>query len=684
MLTTSSVLASGFPVDKASLLAALEQGQGSLASLKQSPSVLALCALFAQACSGAVRIGTSESTSGAMTLFLPGAFVPVKDDGAMRVMLNLAANQRELERKWAATTPKQPEHGLLLANHLLMLFERDSGVAIMARKTNSIGALQLTLAPCDPADVYSRFRYSPSYFLLRGLDADYKPSAQMRALERQELSRAMLVEFWRWVEEQEAYMLDDELRARVDGLLDEHFRAGICDQREGFIVEPLTTRRLGLFLLGAPGVGKSTWVRVFARALKSVLRAFVAPEADVCVVKVPLNAMTPQTLTNVLSIKGISDWSVERVMEQAVTKGHTVVLHLEENPEDVELQTRLFACVERMLNKLFHRYPEYRANVVFIFTANYEPAPVVAAFCEQVFIQPPGPATQARWCARQLSNALGAQVKVSPGASPTSKNDIRPLNAWWMTMAHCLRTMRRAGDAGPALVERRNDGATYVGWSAASMQRLGSEGPFFHFTETEGQATLAMVDALGARNATKAATVLRMGLAGTLTPAVLVLAGANSGHEGALDALARGLAEMAGDRPVTEMRVELLTVDDECKVLGHHSEIRGGLLRFIDDATNPRIKRPRGIYNRRDDDDHQGDDDAGNAGDRGPDVALVIARINAVGSLLLRELIEAGDKSRTHRLGVSKTGLVFLMSLVNESDMTPQLESRAHLVLRPA
>jgi len=158
-----------------------------------------------------------------------------------------------------------------------------------------------------------RFRYSPSYIELRGLDAEKKPSAKIETEERLNLSRKMLDGFWKWVENEEAYMLDEVLKSKVDVLLAAHFCAGIRGQQEGFIVKANTTARLGLFLSGSPGVGKSTWVRVFSHALKAVLRQFVDPKADVCVVKVPLNAMTPQTLTNVLSIKGISDWSVERV-----------------------------------------------------------------------------------------------------------------------------------------------------------------------------------------------------------------------------------------------------------------------------------------------------------------------------------------------------------------------------------
>jgi len=354
-------------------------------------------------------------------------------------------------------------------------------------------------------------------------------------------------------------------------------------------------------------------------------------------------------------------------MEQAVTKGHTVVLHLEESPEEIKLQERLFACVERMLNKLFQRYPEYRANVVFIFTSNYEPAPVVRAFCEQIFINPPNEATQARWCSRMLAKALECQVQISPNAVPCSLGDVRPLNAWWQSISHALKVQSRPSGGGVAIVEKRQDGRTCVGWKAAGDNTVAkmeplecSNGGFFHYSTKQLESSEALDALLGKDQALKVMTVLAMSLSGTLTPAVIVLSGLHDERRAtALKEMVRQLVALARDRSVRQAEVELLDLQDECKVLGNPSEIRGGLLKFIDDATNPKIKRTK---------------------QNETDVALVVAKVNAFGSLLLRELLEAGDKSRTHRLGVSKTGLVFFIDLVDQV-LTPQLESRANLII---
>lgn len=49
-------------------------------------------------------------------------------------------------------------------------------------------------------------------------------------------------------------------------------------------------------------------------------------------VKVPLNCITPVELRKILLVRGISDWSVERIVEQTIACSGIALLHLEENP----------------------------------------------------------------------------------------------------------------------------------------------------------------------------------------------------------------------------------------------------------------------------------------------------------------------------------------------------------------
>ena len=100
------------------------------------------------------------------------------------------------------------------------------------------------------------------------------------------------------------------------------------------------------------------------------------------------------------------------------------------------------------------------------------------------------------------------------------------------------------------------------------------------------------------------------------------------------------------------------------KIAGNTSEIRGGLLKFIDDVTNPNSSKRLKQQQQS----------------KVSNVCVVIANANEFGCMLLRELLENGDKSRTHRLGISKSGLIFIICLSKDSIITPQLKSRAHFI----
>jgi hypothetical protein len=93
-------------------------------------------------------------------------------------------------------------------------------------------------------------------------------------------------------------------------------------------------------------------------------------------VKLPLNAITPADLRRELLVKGISDWSVERMCEQSISKGGIVLLHLEECPQEPKLQKDLFSLVMSMVDVLLTRYPSARPALLQIVTSNYPPIEV--------------------------------------------------------------------------------------------------------------------------------------------------------------------------------------------------------------------------------------------------------------------------------------------------------------------
>jgi len=122
--------------------------------------------------------------------------------------------------------------------------------------------------------------------------------------------------------------------------------------------------------------------------------------------------------------------------------------------------------------------------------------------------------------------------------------------------------------------------------------------------------------------------------------------------------------------------VSLQTEDDNAKVFGETSEIRGGLFKFIDDVNNERRAARRSCGTRP-----LPPFASSSAASPQEPLAVVLAKASEVGTFMLRELLESADMSRTHRLAVSKQRLVFLVSLNDGCNVTPQLQSRAHTLV---
>jgi hypothetical protein len=101
-------------------------------------------------------------------------------------------------------------------------------------------------------------------------------------------------------------------------------QAGMQQQARGFA--PGRTQ-LALYLHGPPGIGKSQLVTLLATSLQTLLRGFFAPHMAVQVVKLPLNSLTVAALHSISVVRGISDMSVERMIEQHLTKGNVVRPH---------------------------------------------------------------------------------------------------------------------------------------------------------------------------------------------------------------------------------------------------------------------------------------------------------------------------------------------------------------------
>eukprot|EP01063_Lacrimia_lanifica_P000735 TRINITY_DN10373_c0_g3_i2.p1 TRINITY_DN10373_c0_g3~~TRINITY_DN10373_c0_g3_i2.p1 ORF type:complete len:661 (+),score=103.35 TRINITY_DN10373_c0_g3_i2:83-2065(+) len=422
-------------------------------------------------------------------------------------------------------------------------------------------------------------------------------------------------------------------------------------------------RPCGVYLIGEPGTGKSSFVEVFSAALEVVVTKYLASTQKVAVVKVPLNAVTQETLKKQALIKGLSDHSIERIVEQTLCQGHLVLLHLEENPEDTESQLCLNAVVESILGKLAKRYPGYETNIITFCTSNHPMAPALTQrYGTPVPIAAPGLDERERWMERQLAIAC-PNVDIHVDGFPQTP-DMRHLVQWCLSLSHHLRLAALVGT--PAGGHADPHATRYVkvrktAEASGSWSVEGVSGDVLLRLETPADSLFCYnAEGVGDEAAAVAAQidcVLEMTKVGLLSPAVVVIRG------GEADARCQRLKALVNERAasffakVVSTDIRLLEKCDAKKVFGEAHEIRGGLFKFIDDHTC--ANSPTSFSH-----------------------VVVTATVSEAGQFILRELLEQGEKSRTHRLAVAKAGCLFVLVLQDPEDaITPQVYSRAHLLL---
>lgn len=174
--------------------------------------------------------------------------------------------------------------------------------------------------------------------------------------------------------------------------------------------------------------------------------------------------------------------------------------------------------------------------------------------------------------------------------------------------------------------------------------------PPLHFSVEEGR----VADVSGGD---QVRVLADMCMGGWVKPGVVVMS-----HGGDEEAVVRAGIEAAGREGCIVTRLELREDDDKGRVYGHASEIRGGLFKLIDDCTN---------VNR----------EAGDAGEEGAKACVIVCHVNEVGQYMLRELLDSGEISRTHRHAISKDRVLFVVVVDAGAHLQAMTRSRAHVIL---
>lgn len=590
----------------------------------------------------------------------------------------------------------QPEAKFV--NELVANFSRATGVELRHVQFNARSQAVRAVFGSAKKSQATPWRYSPSYRRFFGSGGDFLGAVGDK------IAREVVDEVWAGVAAAH-YVVDEDLRATLDPALLKYVAHGVQNPSEAFTPSTIAAEALAVYMHGGAGVGKSTFVELLSRALEGALRKFVNPDIQVNVVKVALNSMRPEHLQHILRIQGISDWSVERMVEQSIAKEHIAILHLEENPEDEAVQKQLFGLVQGMVDHLVSKYPDRRGNVIFAWTSNYLPCPEIRNQMRSVNrVSAPSADDQFRWACGMLKETVGkitckiVQVHVDDNARLPACPDLRPLNSWWRSISFfaskllldessALTSSSPAEGALPSIsVACVAEHALEVRSSSGHQVRLESKDGFFYCPAEQ----------------TPLQAVLRMCLDGFSTPAVVFIdmsgesASKDSNGEFRQDVLDRAASKLRDCEEIllTEARkledIHIRSTDlgllagesDKEKIYGDASEIRGGLYQFIDDTNNPNVP----VSKELGDCVLCGEGQVCSAADRVKEqrpsrVASVSAMVTRVGQFMLRELLETSERSRTHRFSVRKRHLVFFLVALPGESLSEQARSRAQLIL---
>lgn len=659
----------------------------SLYAITGSPAGQALLALFAEV-KLVARPGFNAGT-GALTLSVPlpaSATVGVQVDTprqavvcAMLGILPLQHSVEKLFRQQSSSRSEEPSF-VVMANECLRVFLVQSGVAITEKKVNfRLQNMTVTLESAVRGFRSSRdqalftdnrtapFWYMPAYLSLSGCDPVTGVFCEdALRLGQQQLLNAMLTMFWQLIR-QGGYYPSPVMEAVVNEQLELYLRSAIqrgnCANQSVHFA-PLNTQ-LRLYLHGHAGTGKSAFVAAFRLALEKLVQLVFSPSKTCDIVKLPLNSLTPEALRGELLVRGISDWSVERMCEQSLTKGNLVILHLEENPEDLDLQRQLQALIATMLDTLGSRYPGSRPSIILLYTSNYCPVAEIAAQVREIVVSPPTGEEQRTICANMLAElvrvATGAKtVTVDLQAAPPVATDMRPVDKWKASLAHHIARAvcaKNLTDSNLRIVVR---GTTHlvevfavqpVTSDHTLLVRLASHDAYFFYPLPIAAGLTAAEVAM--------ASLVDMVQCNVLKPGVIVLVGGVAATAVTQARLVVALKCQLGAGSIKWATVSLNSEADKEVVLGSPWDFpRGGLFKFIDEVNNP----------------------AGNHRRQGQEFAVITAHVNEAGQYILRELLE-GNRSCTHRQMVRKDGVLFVVILAPNCPVTETIVSRAHTIV---
>ena len=362
-----------------------------------------------------------------------------------------------------------------------------------------------------------------------------------------------------------------------------------------------------------------------------------------------------------------------------------MILHLEEAPEDPQLQKELNDLVIKLKESLFERYPEFEGNLLSIFTSNYSAvAPSIVEESVSISMVCPDQSTQMVWLKGQLVTDLKgwvdalalSEIRVDFQNPLFFSSDMREMEKVHMSLSYfiCRHILSSLSSLSPSpkqietlqIVVRQLDlssidveinslssGSEQIVFDPLSLK---SNDSLFFSPVTVSLENSPFLSLFSQGEKQEIHAICSMCWDSYISPGVIMMAGLTRNELQERAEMIQEYYQKIANSEVLSQDVRIETEKDLESVFGDPtSPSLSGLPLFIDQITNPvHAKVVRG--------------------------GLVVAFVNEFGQYSLRELVESGN-SDTHRTSIRKERILFVVCVEKGCQITPQMASRAQTTL---
>lgn len=236
------------------------------------------------------------------------------------------------------------------------------------------------------------YKYSPIYYTINSTNIP-------------NITKFLIQKFWEYVYSIYNYYPTKEQEIYITTIL---YKCFISSQynTDGMECRFNLNKQLYIYLYGTAGTGKSSFVNVQYQSLRYLITTYIDPEKRFDLIRLPLNQQNINNQKQCQLVRGISDWSLERTIEQCLCRDGIVVLQLEEMPESFIQQKKFYILIQDMLHQITTRYVECSNNIIIITTSNYVPNKIIFKNFTILNLLSPSLNYQLKWLESTIKNTI--------------------------------------------------------------------------------------------------------------------------------------------------------------------------------------------------------------------------------------------------------------------------------------